>query len=190
MKNFYKVVNPKGHNNMIYKEGHNVDILPFNPSGNCEPGGIYFSREDIFAFIGYGEDLYEVKPVGEIYENPGTPKKWKAHEVELTYIGKVKDNIEMLVKAGANVHADNDAALRWSANNGHLEVVKALIEAGADVHAGDDYALRWSAENGHIEVVKVLVKAGADVHADDDYALRWSADNGQLEVANYLKSLK
>ena len=80
---FYKVVDPAGHHGLIYHEGLNIDPLTFNPSGDCEPGGIYFSREDIFAFLNYGSLIYEVTPVGEIYENPGEPKKFKAHEVEL-----------------------------------------------------------------------------------------------------------
>ena len=61
---FYKIVNPKGHTGMIYKNGKNVDVLPFNPSGDCEPGGIYFSREDIFLFLDIGKVVFPLK-VGE-----------------------------------------------------------------------------------------------------------------------------
>ena len=39
--------------------------------------------------------------------------------------------------------------------------VKQLIETGADIHAQDDSALRSSAINGHIDVVKYLVENGA-----------------------------
>ena len=62
----------------------------------------------------------------------------------------------MLLKAGADVHAGDDEALRWASRNGHVEMVKVLLKAGADVHAGDDYALCWASRNGHVEVVKVL----------------------------------
>jgi hypothetical protein len=29
---YYKIINPKGHNGLIYQEGINEDPLPFNPS--------------------------------------------------------------------------------------------------------------------------------------------------------------
>jgi len=34
--------------------------------------------------------------------------------------------------------------LEWAAENGHLEVVRFLIESGANIHAENDYALRWA----------------------------------------------
>ncbi len=64
---------------------------------------------------------------------------------------------EYLVEKGANIHADDDYALRYSARYGHFQVVKYLVENGANIHANDDLALHWSAECGHIEVVKFLV---------------------------------
>jgi ankyrin repeat protein len=36
--------------------------------------------------------------------------------------------------------------------------VKYLVEQGADIHADDDRALIWTANNGHLEVVKYLVE--------------------------------
>ena len=92
-------------------------------------------------------------------------------------------------KLGADVRAWSDYALRYAANNGHLEVVKYLIDKGADVRAWSDYALRLAANNGHLEVVKYLIDKGADVRALNDYALRYAAFNGHLEVVKYLKSI-
>jgi len=94
--------------------------------------------------------------------------------------------VKELLAAGADVHAEDDAALRRAAEYGRLEVVKELLSAGADVHAWDDCALRWAARNGHLEVVKDLLAAGANVHADDDYALSWAAECGHLEVVKEL----
>jgi ankyrin repeat protein len=37
-----------------------------------------------------------------------------------------------------------------------------LIENGADVTADDNYAIRWASDNGHLPVVKFLIKRGAD----------------------------
>ena len=77
-----------------------------------------------------------------------------------------------------------------NAMNGHIKVVKYLVSQGADIHAWNDYALRWSAEYGHLKMVKYLISQGADIHAEDNQALRRSAYNGHTEVTKYLKSLK
>jgi hypothetical protein len=131
---YYKIINPKGHNGLIYQEGINEDPLPFNPSGTCEPGGIYFAREDILAFLDYGTELYEVKPLSEIYENPGTPKKFKAKRVDLKYIGRITDIkiLDMLLKEGANIHAGNESALKFAHEMGYSKMFKYLIKNGAN----------------------------------------------------------
>jgi len=186
---YYKVVNPKGHRGLVYKEGYNEDPLPFDLVGTCRPGGIYFTTiKYLFKYLGYGSEVYEVEPVGEVY-NEG--EEAKAHAVNLTYIG-TWSNIEIikeLVELGADIHTVNNFALRYSAEHGHLDVVKYLVEQGADIHAYDDEALRGSACNGHLDVVKYLVELGADIHAYDDDALRYSACNGHLDVVKYLVEL-
>jgi len=183
---YYKIVNPEGHHGLIYREGLNIDPLPFNPSGDCEPGGIYFAKEDILAFMDYGTELYEVESIGDVYENPGKPKKYKAHEVNLKYIGKVIDNIEMLIKEGADIHADNDTVLYWAAKNGHYNVVKLLLENGTDIHANRDYALRLAANNGYYDVVKLLLENGANVHVNNDIALILAVNKRHYNVVKLL----
>jgi len=78
------------------------------------------------------------------------------------YKRKDLKGIKDLVERGADLHAENDCALRWAADCGHLEVVKYLLERGADLHAENDWALRWAARNGYLEVVKYLLEYGAD----------------------------
>lgn len=154
---YYKIINPDGHNGLVYHEGLNVDPLHFKPYGDCLDGGIYFAREDIFAFLRYGSELYEVEPVGEVYENPciySERKKWKAHEVNLKYVGPAWDNIPFLVEQGVNIYADY--LLRMAAINGDFKLIKYLVENGANFHAYDDYPLRYAAQNGYTEIVKYL----------------------------------
>ena len=69
----------------------------------------------------------------------------------LLYACKYRENelVEILIKKGVNVNADNDAALRQASKNGHAEVVKILLKYGADVHAGNDEALRQASETSH-----------------------------------------
>jgi ankyrin repeat protein len=94
--------------------------------------------------------------------------------------------VQTLLAAGANVHAQDDRALRWAAHDGHAEIVQTLLAAGADVHVGDDLALRWAAMNGHTDTVKLLLAHGADVHGSDDRALRRAVDSGHTETIRVL----
>lgn len=97
------------------------------------------------------------------------------------------DVVKCLVEHGADIHADNDHALRVASDYGHLEIVEYLVEQGADIHADADYALRIASENGYLDIVKCLVEHGANIHACDDYAIQYA---GTPEIEEYLKSLR
>lgn len=187
---YYKIVNPEGHHGLVYKNGLNVDPRKFRPYGNCEPGGIYFAREDILAFLEYGTDLYEVEPVDDVYENPDTPRKWKCKQLNMKYIGKVLDNIPFLVEQGANIHADYDSSIDWAAKNGHLDVVKYLFEQGGICRAYNGSTLRFAAGHGHLDVVKFLSKNLNNFYAIRPEALRLAREYKHLDVVEYLESFK
>ncbi len=69
--------------------------------------------------------------------------------------GRVND-VKQLLEAGADPKANDSRALRMSARNGHLEMVKLLLPV-SDPEADDSLALRWAAENGHLEIVELLL---------------------------------
>lgn len=56
---FYKILSEDMiHHGFQYKLGKNVDILPFNPSGYCEPGGLYFTTfEHVFKYLSFGTKI-------------------------------------------------------------------------------------------------------------------------------------
>lgn len=49
-----------------------------------------------------------------------------------------------------------------------LETVKFLVENGANIHADDESALRTRAQNGHLEVVRFLVDNGANIQTQNE----------------------
>ena len=57
----------------------------------------------------------------------------------------------------------------------NLAIVQRLVASGADIHADEEAALRYASENGHLSVVEFLVASGADIHADNESALRLAA---------------
>ncbi|KAJ3036382.1 hypothetical protein HDV00_002798, partial [Rhizophlyctis rosea] len=76
----------------------------------------------------------------------------------------------------------------WAATGGHIEIVKLLLKAGADVHAKDDATIIWAAAERHSEMVNLLVEVGVDVSRTGKSAgaLTAAACNGHVEVVRFL----
>ena len=65
-------------------------------------------------------------------------------------------------KYGIDLAAQNNEAIRCSAKQGHLDIVKYLMEEvdskyGINPAAQNNYAIRRSAEQEHLDVVKYLM---------------------------------
>jgi hypothetical protein len=187
--NFYKILNEdEKHFGLYYKTGLNIDIVPFNPYGNCRPGGIYFSREHILAFLSYGPWLRKVTlpEDARIYENPGELKKWKADRVILGERERIDVNvIRRLIDEGADFEINDSCVLRWAAEYGYIEIVKMLLELGSNPKINNSHPLQLAAGYGHIEIVKLLIPV-SDPTADNSFALRWAAGNDHIEVVKLL----
>lgn len=96
------------------------------------------------------------------------------------------DVVRALLNSGADVHAEDDYALRISSSNGHYDTVRLLLNNDADVHAIYDEALRLASEHGLSDIVKLLLDNGADVHAEEDEAVRMAEANGFEDVVRLL----
>ena len=94
--------------------------------------------------------------------------------------------MKFAIEKGADIHTEEDLALKHAAWQGHLDAVRYLVENGADIHDNEDEPLRQAAEYGHLDVVKYLVEHGADIHAEDDFALRYASLHGYLDLVKYL----
>ena len=131
-----------------------------------------------------------IKRVVYRLQNPGKKDKYaEDYEGWLGWLMSETPKLTIaLLKAGADVHANEDEALRYAAENGYTEIVKILLKAGADVHADDDEALCLAIGGGHTEIVKILLEADTDVHADNDYALRLAAEYGHTEIVKILEA--
>lgn len=192
--NFYKITNEtETHHDLTYRDGLNIDSVPFSTFWDLQPKGIYFSREDIFAFLnGIGWTGKYIRRVtlpddARVYENPGFPKCWKADRIILGPRRELTVEVfRELLEEGANVHAGDDFALRWAAGNGDIKTAKLLLENGANVHVGYESVLISAVENDDIDVVKLSLEYGADIHAQEEYALHRTITNGSVAMARFL----
>jgi len=159
--NYYKILNEnEKHHKMKYKTGLNKDIIKFNPKGSCEPGGLYFSREDIFAFLNYGPWIRKVtlEKDSKVYKNPGFGSvKWKTDKFILGERKKISTKvIKKLINEGANIKSNRYEVLHWASRYGYFKLVEYLIPL-----CKSKQALRCALDNAIAEkktkVIKVIL---------------------------------
>ena len=186
--NFYKILNEEEcHYGLQYKTGLNIDPIEFNPSGDCQPGGIYFAKENILAFLHVGHWIRKVTipEDAQIYENPGEPKKWKADKIILGEREEINLKvIKRLIDEGANPKIGNNYPLKWAATSGHIEIVKFLFPF-SNSKTSNSTALKSAALRGHLEIVKFLLPV-SNPKANNSAALRYAAWFGHLEIVKLL----
>jgi ankyrin repeat protein len=94
--------------------------------------------------------------------------------------------IESLVSKGADIHYQDDMALRNACDAGNLEIVKYFVEQGANIHAANDDALCGACGYGHLDIVVFLIEKGANIDSADGVPLMWAISHGHIDVVKYL----
>ena len=94
--------------------------------------------------------------------------------------------VKVLLAAGADIHAEQDIALRRTCEMGDVDVVDALLRAGANVHAMDDEPLSDACRKFHADVVDSLIGAGANVNAREGEFLVQTSHMGTARIVNSL----
>ncbi|GAF86334.1 unnamed protein product [marine sediment metagenome] len=99
------------------------------------------------------------------------------------------DHVIIAMNKGADIHAQDDFAVKIASENGHLDIVKYLVSQGANIHADNDFSVILASQYGHLDTVKYLVSQDANIHTWDDFAVIWASENGHTDVVDYLVSL-
>jgi hypothetical protein len=108
------------------------------------------------------------------------------YALRLASINGHKDTVTLLLQHNANLHAKEDQAFRHACSNGQEDTVALLLQHKANVHAMNNYALRWASRGGHKDIVALLLEHKADVHANDDEALRLESLYGCKDIVALL----
>ena len=89
---------------------------------------------------------------------------------------------------------EDEEALFFASEEGHLEIVRLLLDAGVDPNIQEDSAektaLILASEEGYLEVVRLLLDRGADLNILDEHgntALFYASEEGHLEVVELLE---
>lgn len=93
--------------------------------------------------------------------------------------------LELLIKLGADVRANNDYPI-CNACNTNLEMVKILFENGADVHVRNELPFRIATDNLNLDIMQFLVQNGVDVNANKGHALRIAVESGDHSAVGLL----
>ena len=132
---YYKITNKnENHHGFQYVDGLNILTDDFNndPNQSCCKGGLYFTDADnIFEFLNYGIYLREITlpTLDPNFCMVKDNNKWRANMVILgkRYELSNVDTFKLLIEKGANIHADDDNALKWSAKHDHLPLFQSII---------------------------------------------------------------
>jgi len=68
----------------------------------------------------------------------------------------------------------------------YVEILTGLIKEGFDPSADDNYAIKYASENGHLEVVKLLLQDPRVDPIDNNYAIQVASKNSHSEVVKLL----
>lgn len=99
MVKYFKILNEKlNHNRFQYKEGLNIDTVPFNTKEYCGPGGLHFTnKKNIFHYLHLGTLIADVK----IPNNAKVYKyetAWKVDQIILSNIRLVEEFVSALTR--------------------------------------------------------------------------------------------
>jgi len=145
------------------------------------------------------------------YKKEKRPRKWATNferAIDMALIRAVSHGhvhaAELLLTAGADVHALEESALRnasWHGQVCHIngviwlsthtmrqvDAVMLLLEHGANVHAVHGNALTCACTAGNRKLVDfLLLHSAANVHADSDQALRNAVKKGHTDIVALL----
>ncbi len=107
---------------------------------------------------------------------------WEDLELDEEDVEKQKeinnDIVKILLSYGADIHVDDDIALRSAITAENEDIVLILMIYGANVSAKNNSPIVLAAGNGLQELIYELLESGADIHVGDDAPFRYAVNSG------------
>lgn len=117
------------HNDFQYSEGLNIDTKKFNPTGTCQPGGLYFCKlQDMPRYLEYGVLIadVEIPTDAKVYEEE---HKLKADQLILKNIIPLNDHECWLDAEFCKLAATIDSnALKYIKNRSKLPFTISILQ--------------------------------------------------------------
>lgn len=162
---YYKIISCSGrHFDKCYdvRKGGNYKVNNFDYAN--PKSGIYFSRENILAFLDYGKYVMEVSLPNDSETYEVETGVWKTNHIILSNPRPLTvETIHDLISEGANPRCKDDTPIVLASGKGNYELVQFLYNVhGADLSAQNNYAYHIAMTNmppasnpDHINFIKI-----------------------------------
>ena len=200
-RKFFKLTNKaECHFGFQYKDGLNVDFIPFNKYGSCVAGGLYFSdTANILDFIAFDSTYIREITIPDdefdVIQDPSGDKKWRSHSVicgERKSLGELA-TWKWMVEQG--IHITNHVIYVYvkNTNTNRLEIIQYLIDNAYYSERLFLYSrcLHIACDYGNIELVKFIITHGATSIYEIKSLIKLAKYNGNVDIVKVLyKSIK
>jgi hypothetical protein len=204
--------NDECHNGFQYQDGLNIVNKPFEQTGSCASGGLYFTDlENVHNFYYYGVWLriIEIPTDAQVVEDPDTThgKKWrtdkmilheryylydpetiKKFDLKITepYVSKYVDLFSTKNQKNTELQLsfkNVSRALHLASANGLVKVLEWLKKSGLPLKYTED-ALNLASQYGHVEVLDWWLNSKLPLKYDEN-ALHLASGNGHVNVLDW-----
>ncbi len=107
-------------------------------------------------------------------------------------VAVIANLLEAGAQVSARTEETGQMALMWATGNAHHDAIEMLLAAGADVHAQSDLGftpLLFATRNNDVEAARMLIAAGADVNqpgSDGTYTVALGVVSGHADFVRFL----
>lgn len=93
--------------------------------------------------------------MNDLMKDPDPKIKRQIMMFSAAELGSLED-VKRYHASGMNIHAENEYMLRAASLNGNFNVVKYLVKQGADISSNDNAAIREAHRSGYKEIARYL----------------------------------